>query len=291
MRGERGQDGTVVYLDVLAAVNLAMDYLLLAATARLAGVWVSRLRLLAGAALGAAYAAASIFPGLDWLALPPVWALAGLGMVCAAFGRRGMAVTVRLALLFYLVSCACAGGALALGAARSVRLTAGGGYYLDVPLRVVAAAGAVCWVLTGLIFRGQAGAAAHGGERVRLTFAGRETELYLRVDSGNDLCDPVSGQPVLVLTRKAAARVLPAEAAAPLAGLRADNAAAVMAALPEKWRGRFRLLPYRAVGQTGGLLLAFRPDRVERNGRAWPAYAAISAELPAGGGYEGLIGA
>ena len=33
----------VIYLDVLAAVNLAMDYLLLLATARIAGVFVPRI--------------------------------------------------------------------------------------------------------------------------------------------------------------------------------------------------------------------------------------------------------
>ena len=42
----------VIYLDVLALVNLSMDYILLLATARIAGVFVPRLRLAAGAAAG-----------------------------------------------------------------------------------------------------------------------------------------------------------------------------------------------------------------------------------------------
>ena len=76
----------VIYVDVLAGVNLAMDYLLLAAVARLSGAYCTRPRLLAGAALGAGYAVASCLEGLTWLSLLPVKAIAGAGMVRTAFG-------------------------------------------------------------------------------------------------------------------------------------------------------------------------------------------------------------
>ena len=110
------------------------------------------------------------------------------------------------------------------------------------------------------------------------------------MDTGNDLSDPVSGRPALVLDRRAAARVLPVEAALPLAALRADNAPAVLAALPGTYRTQFQLLPYRAIGKEGGLLLAFRPERAERDGKPWQGLAAISPERVANGFYEGLIG-
>ena len=104
----------VIYLDVLAAVNLAMDYLLLLATARIAGVFVPRLRLLAGAAAGAAYAVCAVLPATAFLQ-NSLWELAsGLGMVALAFlpckGRF-----VRLSVVFALVSCACAGAADGVG--------------------------------------------------------------------------------------------------------------------------------------------------------------------------------
>ena len=140
----------VIYVDVLAGVNLAMDYLLLAAAAKLSGAYCTRARLLAGAALGACYAVASC--GVPFLTLLPVKAAAGFLMVRLCFGARSAAELVRLAALFYLVSCAAAGGALALGKVSDTTFFAGGGYYIDVPFRVVAAAGAVSWGLTGLLF-------------------------------------------------------------------------------------------------------------------------------------------
>lgn len=276
----------VIYVDVLAGVNLAMDYLLLAAAAKLSGAYCTRARLLAGAALGACYAVASC--GVPFLTLLPVKAAAGFLMVRLCFGARSAAELVRLAALFYLVSCAAAGGALALGKVSDTTFFAGGGYYIDVPFRVVAAAGAVSWGLTGLLFRGEA--KAREACRVHLDFAGHSADFSLLVDTGNDLSDPVNGRPALVLDRRAAARVLPVEAALPLAALRADNAPAVLAALPGTYRTQFQLLPYRAIGKEGGLLLAFRPERAERDGKPWQGLAAISPERVANGFYEGLIG-
>ena len=203
-------------------------------------------------------------------------------------GKRSAAELVRLTALFYLVSCAVAGGALALGRVSDAAFFAGGGYYIDVPFRVVAAAAAAGWALTGLLFRGDA--KARKSSRVHLDFAGRGADFSLLVDTGNDLSDPVSGRPALVLDRRAAARVLPVEAAVPLAGLRADNAPAVLAALPGAYRAQFQLLPYRAVGKESGLLLAFRPERAARDGVPWQGLAAISPERVANGQYEGLIG-
>lgn len=278
----------VVYLDVLAGVNLAMDYVLLAATARLSGTYCTRLRLLWGAALGAAYAVLSCLPGLEWLGLLPVKAAVGFVLVRACFGARKPAELVRLTLLFCLISCAVAGGALALGKVSDAAFLVGGGYYLDVPFRVVVVAAVLGWTAAGLLFRGEA--KARQTARVHLDFAGRSADFSLLVDTGNDLCDPVSGKPALVLDRRAAARILPIEAAVPLAGLRADNAPAVLAALPGACRSRFQLLPYRAVGKGNGLLLAFRPERAARDGTPWQGLAAISPEQVANGQYEGLIG-
>lgn len=283
----------VLYLDVLAAVNLAADYLLLLATARLAGVWVTRRRILLGAAAGAAYAVFAVLPGTAFLASPLCEVCAGIGLIYLTFGRRPGRF-LRLNALFLLVSCACAGAVLALGQATGAVLRVDGAYYLDVPLRVAAPAALLCWCASGLLFRGSAGqdGAERPSARVELTFAGRQATYLLLCDTGNALCEPVSGRPALVLDRHAAAQILPAELAGILSGLRADNASAQMAALPDRWRTFFCLLPYRAVGSAGGLLLAFRPDTIRRtDGSTACQLAAICAEPVAGGRYDGLIGA
>ena len=58
---------TVVYMDSLLLLNFAVNYLLLLASARLAGEGIRRLRLAAGAALGAAPAVFIGAEGEEWI--------------------------------------------------------------------------------------------------------------------------------------------------------------------------------------------------------------------------------
>ena len=74
---------TVVYLDRVVLLNLAVDYLLLLATARLAGLPLRRGRLALAAALGALYAAAVFLPGCRMLAHPACRLAAGTPSLAA----------------------------------------------------------------------------------------------------------------------------------------------------------------------------------------------------------------
>ena len=111
----------VVYLDLAFFLNSAADALALYVTARLAGLPVRRLRILAAAVLGGAYGAACLLPPLAPAAgfLPQAAVAAGLTLL--AFGRRGP--FLRRFLLFYLLCCTLGGAMTAL----SQLLTAYGG--------------------------------------------------------------------------------------------------------------------------------------------------------------------
>lgn len=103
---------TVVYLDRVVLLNLAVDYLLLLATARLAGLPLRRGRLGLCAALGAAYAAAVFLPGCRGLAHPLCRLAAGTAMCRLAWLRERR--PWRLTALFFLLSGALAGLLLAV---------------------------------------------------------------------------------------------------------------------------------------------------------------------------------
>ena len=61
---------TVIYVDTLFLLNTMVDYLLLLASARLAGEPLARLRFALGAVLGGLYAVAIFLPGMGFLARP-----------------------------------------------------------------------------------------------------------------------------------------------------------------------------------------------------------------------------
>ena len=59
-----------------------------------------------------------------------------------------------------------------------------------------------------------------------------------------------------------------------------------------EFRGRFRLLPYRAVGVECGLLLAIRPDSVWLEGQERSSMLVALSPTPVsdGGSYRALVG-
>lgn len=192
----------VVYLDVLFAVNALMDGATLLAAARLGGVQVRKMRLIFSAALGGGYAVL----GAVWpvLTLAPLRLLAGLGLCMIAFGReRHLA---RLCALYGVVAASFAGLAAALSAASGRRLLLSCGYYFAVPIQVLVLAAAVGYAASGILLCGDAkhGALHRETETLTIRFGTRQTAVRVMHDTGNDLTEPVSGKPVVVLERKAA---------------------------------------------------------------------------------------
>lgn len=257
---------TVVYLDSVFTLNAVMDYLLLVCTARLAGRPLRRGRYLLAALLGGAYAAAVFLPGLSFLARTPVKLAAGILLALAAFG--GEEKLVRLTLLFFALSCALAGCVLGLGLLSGGVPMAGGIFYTDVDARVLLIAAAAAYAVMTVVFRA---AAKHGVEgqllRARVCLKGRVVTLTALHDTGNALCDPVSGAPVLVTARGALENVFPSQVRQILTPERlrcpAELLEPLRAAAPE-WR--FSLVPYQTVGLPEGLLLTVRSDWTEVGG-------------------------
>ena len=77
-----------IYLDSLAALNLTADYLLLLASGRVAGAVLHRGRILLAAALGAAWALASVVPGWGFASHPAAKIALGVGMSLIAYGSE-----------------------------------------------------------------------------------------------------------------------------------------------------------------------------------------------------------
>ena len=103
---------TVIYVDTLFLLNTMVDYLLLLASARLAGEPLARLRFALGAVLGGLYAVAIFLPGMGFLARPLCRGAAAVLMVLLAFWRSRR--LLRQVLIFLALACAFGGGVLAV---------------------------------------------------------------------------------------------------------------------------------------------------------------------------------
>ena len=252
----------VIYIDSVFLLNALLDGLLLYFTGYLAGAERKFYRLLPTAALGGFYAAAVFFPWGVFLGWPPCKLLFGglLVLLCYGWGECFW----RLCLVFFALSCVLAGSVIACGFWMQTQYYVRGAYLLPVQFGLLFCSAALCFGALWLFSRGRLHHAVLG----ELTEAECEimgTRVHLRVlrDSGNTLCDPLTGAPVLVAEGTRFASSWP-EAARPYLAQpfleRPEEALEALRCVENA--PKLRLLPFRSVGTASGLLLGYTAEHV-----------------------------
>lgn len=252
-----------VYLDLAVLLNILVDFLLLLGTNRLAGFPAEVKRSLPAAALGGIYSGACLLPGFRFLG-NMLWRLVSLaGMAVIAFGWNRSAW--KRCGMFVLLSMALGGIAVSLG--RS-----------NFPSLLLAAGG--MWLLCHVAFGGSTGQREY--VPVSLTYGENKADLIALRDSGNTLCDPITGEQVMVIC---------ADAAKKLTGLTQEQLRRPLETLARRPVPGLRLIPYCTVGQRGGMLLAMRFEQVKVGSRMQSAVVAFAPEgLGNGQVYQALTG-
>ncbi len=252
-----------VYLDLVVLLNFLVDYFLILGTNRLSGFPLRPWRSAAAALLGAAYSAACLLPGLDFL-MDTLWRMVSLAlMALVAFGWN--AGSLKRGGLLVLLSMALGGIAMGLG----------GG---SIPGLILCAGG--IWALCALSFGGRAGQREY--VPLRITYGDKTVNLIALRDTGNTLCDPITGEQVLVIGAESAGR---------LTGLTPAQLASPLETMTRQTVPGLRMIPYRAVGQPGGMLLAMRFRDVQLGSRHTHALVAFAPEaVGKGEGYQALTG-
>lgn len=277
-----------VYADILFLLNSAVNYLLLLASARLGGGAIHRARLLLAAGFGSIYGVLALLPALGFLQTWPMRLTMLVMMLLCAFGAKRQ--TLRLGLLFLGTSCCFAGLVLA-----AVQLLGSGlvllpsGAYYPVSLAALLFLAALAYLVCDLVF---SCLCLHGKQEITsltLTLDKRSAPIRALCDTGNTLRDPITNERVLIVGWDAAAQLLP-EAALP--SRRTQPPDELLSLLARQYPAlRFRLIPYRAVGVSAGLLIAVRCTAQKPHGRPFSVLAAFSpTPVSDGGNYNALTG-
>lgn len=244
-----------VYVDLLFALNMTVNYLLLRGSAALGGCPAVLWRLLAAAGVGGVYAVLTVLPGLAFLQAGVMQGLCAGMMLIIAFGFRKN--TVKQALFFFGLSFAFGGAVLLL--VQRVEpdcVMLGGRAYYAVSMPAMLLLAGVCYGIAALVLKN---CGRHtGGDilPVTLLLEGNSVELRALRDTGNTLCDPITGESVLIVEEERLIKLFPGS------GMGHDALSDPVAAMEELSylypKCRFQLLSYRAVGVEAGLLLAVR---------------------------------
>lgn len=281
---------TVVYIDSLALLNFIINYLLLLTSARIGGITFRRPRIAGAALFGALYAAVVWLPVTAFLA-GLFWKILSYAVIVfIAFGGLKPAKLARLALLFAATSFLLGGLVLALGMLAGTP-SYGGIPYIPIDFKTLFLTAGLSYGVLALVFKHWGRHGTRETAEVSVKWDSRRISVKALLDSGHALTDPLSGSDVLILGMDAALPLLPPEAAALIDEALLRDPSAVMELMGSLGLGsRFRLIPFRSVGVDCGFLLAFRPDRVEIQGRVRvKCLIAISpTPIDAGAGIEAL---
>lgn len=252
----------MVYVDVVMALNFTVDLLLLMGTNCICGYPMAFRRTALAAVLGGVYGGVCLMPGFRFLG-KTVWRLVFLGLMATiAFGLDRSAL--RRGAVFVFLSMALGGIALGLGNGGTGAL-------------IGAAAGVTLLCMIG--FSGKAGQRQY--TTVELILGNKRKKLTALCDTGNTLRDPITGQQVLVVG---------AELAWDLLGLTQQQLASPVETISALAVPGLRLIPYRAVGQPGGMLLAVKMDKVIVGGQVGNSIVAFAPQNISGEGYQALAG-
>lgn len=253
-----------IYLDLVVILNFLVDFLLLLGTNRLSGFPLSPKRCALAAAAGSVYSGICMLRGCSFLGNLLWRSVSLVGMCVLAFGWDRSAVKRGGV---FVILCMALGGAA---------VSAGKGDFIALLLCAVG-----IWLLCRLAFGQKVG----GQEYVPLTitYEANSVSLIGLRDSGNTLRDPMTGESVLLIT---------GEAAQKLTGLTHAQLCSPLETLAQRPLPGLRLIPYCAIGTSGGLLLGMRFAEVKLGDRTQSAIVAFAPEgLGRGGFCQALIAA
>ncbi|WP_433946148.1 sigma-E processing peptidase SpoIIGA [Paenibacillus sp. SN-8-1] len=265
----------VVYIDLIFLMNLVIDGSLLWVTAWMRKLKVKKWRTAAAAVIGALYVLMMFLPQLSFLYTFLTKFLFSVIMLWVAFGFGSLQNYLRNMGAFYIVNFVAAGGILGIhyllqssGEVWSgIWYTTTGGAGFEIKLGalfiLVVFAVVLLWFKSVQSSRQrQQRLNTYLGE-VTVRIEEVEVSCTGLIDTGNQLTDPLTRMPVMVMEASLWENFLPGGWAGKLSSGGADNLIMELSedsAFP--WRDRLRLVPYRGINKGSQFMIALKPDTV-----------------------------
>ncbi|WP_183163745.1 sigma-E processing peptidase SpoIIGA [Alteribacter keqinensis] len=256
-----------LYLDVIWLLNFLIDWMLLALTALALKQHVRKWKLTLGAFIASMYLFLLFSPVSSVVAHPLFKAVYSIGIVTSAFGFKGFKPFFKAWMMFYFVSFMTGGGLIAAHSFFSTDLFTVNGTFAT---RLSGFGSPVSWLFVVIGFPAVyyfSRKSIHGIEtakirydqimNVRVMVSGTELVLKGFVDSGNQLKDPISGRPVMIIDMTKHMDSFPEE----LVRFTQKGTQSITDFQAVE-KHAMTLVPYRTVGKSHQFLWALKPSNV-----------------------------
>lgn len=270
---EAGEE-LVVYVDLIFLTNLCIDGALIGLTAWMRKTKLVWWRWLLSSIVGALYVVMMFVPEFDFMFTFLIKFGLSLVMLFIAFGFKGLQVFLRNLGTFYVINFVAAGGILGIHYMlqssgelfNGIWYTSSGGMSFDLKITF--------WftfiVFFAVLFLFKAVQSSKRKSDRMTTYLG-QVLVYIDdvtisctglVDTGNQLTDPLSRLPVMVMEVSLWQDMLPTSWKGRLKEEAPDNLIMELDQEDFRWQGRLRLVPYRGINKGTAFMLAIKPDLV-----------------------------
>lgn len=265
----------VVYIDLIFITNLLIDGALLWLTAWMRKQRLRWWRITVSAAVGALYVVMMFLPELSFMYTFIIKFALSLWMLWIAFGFGSLQNYIRNMGAFYIINFAAAGGIIGIHYLlqntgeifNGIWYTASGGLSFELKIGFWFTFIMCFVVLMWFKFvhssrRKLENRHEYMGE-VTVEIAGYRVSCKGLLDTGNQLADPLTRTPVMVMEALLWKEKLPVTWLERLTEGEPDKLVLELDDAEFEWRDRLRLVPYRGVNRGSAFMLAIKPDFVE----------------------------
>lgn len=298
-----------VYLDVLFLRELIVDAILLLVTAWVRKSKPNPWRIIAAAAIGALFVICMLFPALSMMYHFIVKVSISLLILYVSFGFTSLQQYLKDIAAFYTVNFVIAGGLLgiqymlmqssndvwssiaAVGGSVSVQLKMGLFYFIS-------AFSISIYLFRHVLLskRMQELVQSHLAD-VTIHIDGMSFQCKGLIDTGNQLYDPLTRLPVMIVQTTCLQEVLPASFLSYIQKGEMDRAITSVTSEQDLvgLQHRLRLVPYRGINRNSQFMVAIKPDRVvvNRDGQSHESTKLLigfeGGQLSSNGSYEAII--
>ena len=245
----------ILYADIMLILNLIVNYLILSSVALIIHNKPSFLKMILSALFGALCSFIILLPPLNVFLSIAVKCAISFSMTFIAFSYKRIKPLIKASLILFAVTFTYCGIMTAIFSIFSppVLMVNNFAVYIDIsPLFLIISA-SVCYLIVKFInFNMQRIKAKSNYYEIEITRFNHSVKCKALLDTGCNLKDLFSGNPVIVLEEKLALSLIPNHAPAQTC---ADHNANI-----EITAEGMRLIPYTAIGGKG-MMQAFTPDK------------------------------
>ncbi|MDN5331629.1 MAG: hypothetical protein PWP45_854 [Tepidanaerobacteraceae bacterium] len=258
----------VIYLDVVFAINFIMNLTILWLVKLILKLKIKKFRFVIAALLGNLFLLEMFFLNGEFSKTIPGKILASVLMVFAAFYPLTLSEFIKALSLFYFVSFMVGGGAFAIfylintNDVFSESLLVNN---ISVPWWILLVSCAFLFVFFKLVWSVISRRLLTNSLVVPVTVCIAKEQLKVRalIDTGNDLKDPISGCPVMVIEYSAVEPLLPDEIKRYLKGEIIESLEKMpQSVFNSQWARRIRIIPFTSIGKNKGIMAGLKADKV-----------------------------